>query len=107
MERCLKTFLDFARPPQPARRPVSLAGLVDRTFALVEGRARKQHVTLHCTPPTTPVIVEADAAGKEVGSFQETGSGCASTVFSSTQCNVVRKGITTFCWPMNGRFSFG
>jgi two-component system sensor histidine kinase HydH len=34
---------------------------VDRTFALVEGRARKQHVTLHCTPPTTPVIVEADA----------------------------------------------
>jgi two-component system sensor histidine kinase HydH len=61
MERCLQTFLDFARPPQPARRPISLAGLVDRTFALVEGRARKQHVTLHCTPPTTPVIVEADA----------------------------------------------
>jgi two-component system sensor histidine kinase HydH len=61
MERCLQTFLDFARPPQPARRPVGLAGLVDRMFALVEGRARKQHVTLHCTPPTTPVIVEADA----------------------------------------------
>src|SRR5712691_33160 len=61
MERCLQTFLDFARPPQPARRPVSLAGLVDRMFALVEGRARKQHVTLHCTPPHTPVIVEADA----------------------------------------------
>ncbi len=60
MERCLQTFLDFARPPRPARRPISLAVLVDRTFALVEGRARKQHVTLHCTPPTTPVIVEAD-----------------------------------------------
>lgn len=61
MERCLQTFLDFARPPKPERRPVSLAMLVDRTFALVEGRARKQHVTLHCTHPTTPVIVEADA----------------------------------------------
>lgn len=61
MERCLQTSLDFARLPQPARRPVSLAALVDRTFALVEGRAHKQDVTLHCTPPTTPVIIEADA----------------------------------------------
>jgi two-component system, NtrC family, sensor histidine kinase HydH len=61
MERCLQTFLDFARPPKLERRPVSLATLVDRTFALVEGRARKQHVTLNFTHPTTPAIVEADA----------------------------------------------
>jgi two-component system, NtrC family, sensor histidine kinase HydH len=61
MERCLQTFLDFARPPQPERHPVSLAALVERMFILVEGRARKQHVTLHFTPRTTPVIVEADA----------------------------------------------
>jgi len=61
MERCLQTFLDFARPPQLERRPVSLATLVDRMFTLVEGRARKQHVTLHFMPPPTPVIVEADA----------------------------------------------
>jgi signal transduction histidine kinase len=61
MERCLQTFLDFARPPQPERRPVSLAVLVQRMFTLVEGRARKQHVTLHFRPPTPPVIVEADA----------------------------------------------
>jgi two-component system, NtrC family, sensor histidine kinase HydH len=61
MERCLQTFLDFARPPQPERHPVSLAALVDRMLTLVEGRVRKQHVTLHFRPPTTPVIVEADA----------------------------------------------
>jgi two-component system, NtrC family, sensor histidine kinase HydH len=61
MERCLQTFLDFARPPKPERHPVSLAALVDRTFALVEGRARKQRVTLHFSHPTTSVIVEADA----------------------------------------------
>src|SRR5262245_33686118 len=61
MERCLQTFLDFARPPQPERRPLSLAVLVQRMLTLVEGRARKQHVTLHFRPPTTPVIVEADA----------------------------------------------
>src|SRR5262249_715952 len=59
MERCLQTFLDFARPPKPERRPVSLATLVDRTFALVESRARKQHVALHFAHPTTPVPVEA------------------------------------------------
>jgi two-component system, NtrC family, sensor histidine kinase HydH len=61
MERCLQTFLDFARPPKPERQPVSPATLVDRTFALVEGRARKQRVALHCAHPTAPVLVEADA----------------------------------------------
>jgi two-component system sensor histidine kinase HydH len=61
MERCLQTFLDFARPPKPERRPVSLATLVDRTFALVESRARKQHVALHFAHPATPILVEVDA----------------------------------------------
>jgi signal transduction histidine kinase len=61
LERYLQTFLDFARPPQPARRPLSLATVVDQTFALLEGRARQQHVTLHCLQPAPPVIIEADA----------------------------------------------
>jgi signal transduction histidine kinase len=60
MERCLRTFLDFARPPQPQRRPLDLAGVVERTFALISGRARKQQVTLQFTPPDTPILVEAD-----------------------------------------------
>ena len=60
MERCLRTFLDFARPPKPERRPLDLAGLVERTFALISGRAHKQQVTLQFTPPDTAVMVEAD-----------------------------------------------
>ena len=62
MERCLQTFLDFARPPQPERRPLDLGAVVERVFALVEGRARKQHVRLEFTRPPFPVCVEADGA---------------------------------------------
>ncbi|WLD12854.1 two-component system sensor histidine kinase NtrB [Planctellipticum variicoloris] len=60
MERCLQQFLDFARPPRPEHRPVDLALLVERTLALVVGRARKQQVTLDFSPPPAPVVVEAD-----------------------------------------------
>ena len=61
LERRLQTFLDFARPPTLERRPLPLATVVDQTFALLEGRARQQHVTLHCLQPATPVSIEADA----------------------------------------------
>lgn len=60
MEKCLQQFLDFARPPKPERRPIDLALLADRTFALIDGRARKQRVTLEVQPNATPTIVEAD-----------------------------------------------
>ena len=60
MEKCLQLFLDFARPPKPERRPISLALLIERTLALVEGRARKQHVALRFVQPPATVIVEAD-----------------------------------------------
>lgn len=60
MERCLDTFLDFARPPRPERRPVELGAVVEKTFRLLEGRARHQKVTLHFESADGPVIVEAD-----------------------------------------------
>jgi signal transduction histidine kinase len=62
MEKCLQTFLDFARPPRLERRPLDLAVPVERTLALVAGRARKQHVGVHFTPPRPPVVVDADPA---------------------------------------------
>jgi two-component system sensor histidine kinase HydH len=61
MEKCLQTFLDFARPPRLERRPLDLAQQVERTLALIAGRGRKQHVQLLCTPPESPVVVDADA----------------------------------------------
>jgi signal transduction histidine kinase len=60
MERCLHTFLDFARPPRPERRPFALASVVEKAFPLLEGRARHQRVALHFAPPASPVVVEAD-----------------------------------------------
>jgi two-component system sensor histidine kinase HydH len=60
MERTLQTFLDFARPPQPDRRRLSPADVVDRVFALVKGRANKQRVGLRLLQPDLPVRVEAD-----------------------------------------------
>ncbi len=60
MERCLQMFLDFARPPRPARKPFDLCPLVDRTFALIEGQAAKQRVELMADTPLKPVIVSAD-----------------------------------------------
>ena len=50
MERTLQTFLDFARPPRPDRRRLDLADVVDRVYALVGGRARKQRRR----PPVPP-----------------------------------------------------
>ncbi len=60
MERTLQTFLDFARPPQPQRRRLDPAALVERVFALVAGRAKKQGVALRLARPEAPAWLEAD-----------------------------------------------
>jgi signal transduction histidine kinase len=61
MERCLQVFLDFARPPRPDCRLLDLATVVEQSFALLEGRARKQGVQLQIVPPKMPLLAEADA----------------------------------------------
>jgi signal transduction histidine kinase len=60
MERCLRTFLDFARPPRPERKPFDLCSLVDRTFSLIEGQAAKQCVVVKADTPRASVVVNAD-----------------------------------------------
>ncbi len=61
MDRCLQTFLDFARPPQTVRRPLDLVEVVERAMALIGGRAQKQNVTVHFTHDQAPCFAEADA----------------------------------------------
>ncbi|MBI5757893.1 MAG: PAS domain S-box protein [Planctomycetales bacterium] len=60
MERCVQSYLDYARPPKPERRQVDLVTLIERTFALVNRRATQQQVALRFTRPPTPVEVNAD-----------------------------------------------
>jgi two-component system sensor histidine kinase HydH len=60
MERTLQTFLDFARPPKPERRRLEPAAVVQRVFALVGGRAKKQAICLRLIQPGTPIWLEAD-----------------------------------------------
>jgi signal transduction histidine kinase len=59
MERSLQTFLDFARPPKPERRPTDLKPLLDAVLGLVRGRAEKQRVVTRLAAP--PLALTADA----------------------------------------------
>lgn len=61
MERTLKTFLDFARPPKPERRLQEIASIVQRVTSLVGGRARKQQVTVDFLHPSSTVVAEVDS----------------------------------------------
>jgi len=60
MESTLQTFLDFARPPKPNRRPTDLSDIVERVFALVAGRARKQQAALRFLKPSEQVTANVD-----------------------------------------------
>ena len=61
MERCLQTFLDYARPPKPERKLIDLAALAERTLALVEARADDRRLPCASSLPAEPIQVEADA----------------------------------------------
>lgn len=60
MERSLQTFLDFARPPRPDRRPVEVSEVVRAVAELIRGRADKQRVAVRIEAPADPVTLTAD-----------------------------------------------
>jgi signal transduction histidine kinase len=60
MESCIQTFLDFARPPRAERRRTDLNDRIRRALALIEGRARRQGVSLNSDLPPAPVLLEID-----------------------------------------------
>jgi two-component system, NtrC family, sensor histidine kinase HydH len=61
VERSLQTFLDYARPPKPAKAPTVLAGVARETLDLTRGRAARQQVAVRLIDPPDPVTVNADS----------------------------------------------
>ncbi|MFO0821857.1 MAG: ATP-binding protein [Gemmataceae bacterium] len=60
MERSLRTFLDFTRPPKPERRQVDLLAVVNAVLDLVRGRAEKQRVATRVDVEGGPILLTAD-----------------------------------------------
>ncbi len=61
MERSLQTFLDFARPSKPRRRPVELGQVIESVLELIRGRAAKQRVEVRLERAPAPIVLTADA----------------------------------------------
>jgi signal transduction histidine kinase len=60
VEQSLQTFLDFARPPKPAKSPIKLASVIKDTLELTRGRATKQRVSTQFEADADGVMVDAD-----------------------------------------------
>jgi len=61
IERSLKTFLDFARPPRLVRAPNDLGVLIEQTLTLLQGRTARQHVEVVFRKPAEPIMAAVDA----------------------------------------------
>ncbi|HEX4589484.1 MAG TPA: ATP-binding protein [Gemmataceae bacterium] len=61
IERSLRSFLDFARPPKLRRIAMDLRTLPEQVMNLVRGRAAKQGVEVRLDEPSAPVVLEVDA----------------------------------------------
>lgn len=60
LEGAIQALLDFARPPEPAKRDLDVRQLIGQTVDLISARAEQQHVSLLSHSPVHPAMVEAD-----------------------------------------------
>jgi signal transduction histidine kinase len=60
MEQCIQLFIDFARPPDSERRQTNLTDVVRRALSLIEGRARRQKVTVVSHLPEESIVLKID-----------------------------------------------
>ena len=60
LEQIISSFLDFARPPRPDKKPVEVGPLVRQVVERVRGRADLQGVSVEIELPRPPVVAEAD-----------------------------------------------
>jgi signal transduction histidine kinase len=61
LEQIISSFLDFARPPRPEKRPVDVRQLAEAAADGVRARAEAQGVAVGVAGPPGPVVVAADA----------------------------------------------
>jgi signal transduction histidine kinase len=60
LEQIISTFLDFARPPRPDKKPVEVGPLVGQVADRVRARADLQGVAVEVSAPARPVVAELD-----------------------------------------------
>lgn len=61
LEQLLQSFLDFARPPTPAKRMTDIRPLVEEAITFLAGRAAALSTSVECLVPSAPVYVAVDA----------------------------------------------
>jgi two-component system, NtrC family, sensor histidine kinase HydH len=60
LEQIVESFLDFARPPRPDRKPVEIGPLVEQVVDRIRPRATLQNVAIECRLPHRPIAAELD-----------------------------------------------
>jgi signal transduction histidine kinase len=60
VERSLQTFLDYARPPKPAKVLTDLVKVARETVDLTRGRAARQQVVVRLVDLDGPMTLDAD-----------------------------------------------
>ena len=60
LDSSIQTFLDYARPPQPEKRPCIAQSLVRQSVSLVQRRAAQTGVEIREESPDEPIEMEAD-----------------------------------------------
>jgi two-component system sensor histidine kinase HydH len=61
LEQIVASFLDFARPPRPDRKPVDVGPLAVQVADRLRGRAKLQDVLVNVAVPESPVVADLDA----------------------------------------------
>ena len=60
LNELVQTFLDFARPPKPARRIVNISEVIHRTVQLTKHRAERQEVQIEVDALSSEITINAD-----------------------------------------------
>jgi two-component system, NtrC family, sensor histidine kinase HydH len=62
LQNLLQSFLTFARPAKLERSEVDLRLVISQTVTILAARAARRHVSIPCSLPGKPVLINADEA---------------------------------------------